>query len=359
MSQGGSQDSSMDGLYLAGILLFAVIVIQIFFGEQVAWLYVKVRQAWLLAITTVWPQQDLVDALRLIKTRKVSELTGEQLSHLSTVLRWFMFPVWGGLFAWVAWKGFSRNPGRSFRRVLTRQTLAKEMSRDFPWTLPVLSLDLVKEPIDEGPWAMALTPLQFARKYSLLRVRQVDMPDAEKLFATQLGRLWTKPERLNPYTRALFACFAAQAMRDSEGADEAMRELVVSISAGQPQFTKAAALFEKYAHAPEIEDICARHAYQSTVLIALFAEGKQTGIFPPNHFLWLKSINRTLWFSLNCVLRRTCFPEVAGIFSHYQAELVAGHPIEVPQIKAAAVALAAAISEIAFEPEKDRKEGAS
>lgn len=357
MSQGGSQDSSsMDGMYLAGMAIFALLVVQFFFGEQVTWLYVKLRQAWLVAITSVWAQPDLVDALRLIKTRKVSELTGDQLSHLSSVLRWFMFPIWGALVGWVAWRGFRRNPGRSFRRSLSRQTLAKEMSMDFPWSLPALSTDLVKEPIDEGPWAMALTPLMFARKYSLLRVRQVDMPDAEKLFATQLGRLWTKPERLNPYTRALFACFAAQAMRDADGADAALRELVISISAGQPQFAKSAALFEKYANAPEIKEICARHAYQSTVLIALFAEGKQTGIFPPNHFLWLKRVNRTLWFSLNCVLRRTCFPEVAGIFSHYQAELVAGHPIEVPQVKAAAVALAAAISEVAFEPEKGRKE---
>ena len=354
MSQGGSQDNSMDGLYLAGILLFLFLVVQFFFGDYVVWLYVKIRQLWLVVITSVWAQPDLVDALRLIKTRKVSELSGDQLSSLSSVLRFFMFPVWGGIFGWVAWKAFKKNPGRAFRRTLNRETLVKEMSKDFPWTLPALNLDLAKQPIDTGDWAMALTPLQFARKYSLLRVRQVDMLDAEKLFATQLGRLWTTPERLNPYSRALFACFAAQVMQDTDGSDKALRELVVSISAGQPQFTLSAQLFEKYAHAPAVKEICARHAYQSTVMIALFEEGKKTGIFPPNHFLWLKSINRRLWFSLNCVLRRTCFSEVAGIFSHYHAERVAGHPIEVPHVKAAAVALSAAISEIAFEPEKVR-----
>lgn len=346
----------MDGLYLAAILLLAVVVIQFFFGEQVAWVYVKLREAWLVVITSIWAKQDLVDALRLIRTREVSELTGEELSSLSSVLRFFMFPFFAGAFGWVAWKGFNKNPSRSFRRKLTREQLTKEMSLDFPWTLPALKLDLVKEPIDSGPWAMALNPLQFARKYSLLRVRQVDMGDAEKLFATQLGRLWTTPERLNPYTRALFACFAAQTMRDSEGADAALRELVVSISNGTPVFDKSAELFKKYAHAPEIEAICARHAYQNTVLIALFAEGKQAGIFPPNHFLWLRTLNRPLWLALNCVLRRTYFSEVAGIYAHYQAEVVAGHAIEVPQVKAAAVALAAAISEITFDPEMERKE---
>jgi intracellular multiplication protein IcmP len=350
MSQ-GSQDNSMDGMYIAAAVLFSVLVIQFFFGEQVAWVYVKLREAWLVVITSVWPKADLVDALRLIRTRSVAELTADQLSGFSTSLRWFMFPVWGGIFGWFAWRGFTRNPTRSFRRKLTRETLSKEMSMDFPWTLPVLDLDLAAEPIDQGPWSMALTPLQFARKYSLLRVRQVDIPDAEKLFATQLGRLWTTPERLNPYMRALFACFAAQMMRDTEGANKAMRELVVSITAGQPKFTQSAALFDKYANVPQVKAICDKHAYQVTVLIAMFTEGKQAGIFPPNHFLWLKPLNRTMWFSLNCVLRRTCFAEVAGVFSHYHAEVVAGRAIEVPQVKAASVALAAAIAEISFDPE--------
>lgn len=346
----------MDGLYLAALVLFIVIVIKIFFGEQIAWVYVKLREIWLVAITSVWAKPDLVDALRLIRTREVAELSAEELADLSNVLRFFMFPFFAGAFGWVAWKGFSRNPSRYYRRKLDRAQLTKEMSVDFPWTLPALKVDLIKEPIDSGPWAMALTPLQFARKYSLLRARQVDMGDAEKLFATQLGRLWTTPERLNPYTRALFACFAAQVMRDSDGADAALRELVISITAGQPKFDKSAELFKKYAHAPEIKEICSRHAYQITVLIALFAEGKQVGIFPPNHFLWLRTINRTLWLALNCVLRRTYFAEVAGIFAHYQAEVVAGHPIEVPQVKPAAVALASAITEIAFDEEKGRSE---
>lgn len=346
----------MDGLYLAAILLFIVIVVQIFFGEQIAWLYVKMRQAWLVAITSVWPKQDLVDALRFIRTREVSEMSAEQLSQLSSVLRFFMFPVFASLFGWIAWNGFKKNPSRSYRRKLARPDLTREMAMDFPWTLPALDVDLVKEPIDSGPWAMAMNPLQFARKYSLLRVRQVDMADAEKLFATQLGKLWTDPERLNPYTRALFACFAAQAMKDSDGADAALRELVVSITAGSPKFDKAAELFKKYAHAPEVKEICSRHGYQVTVLIALFAEGKQVGILPPNHFLWLRTRNRTLWLSLNSAGRRTHFAEVAGIYAHYQAELVAGHAIEVPQVKSAAVALSNAISEVAFDPEKDRKD---
>lgn len=352
MSQGGSQESGMDGLYIAVILIFLFIIIKLFFGQQIAWVYVKVRELWLVAFTSVWAQQDMVDALRIIKTRKVSEMTSEQLSQLSTVLRFVLFPIFGGAFGWFAYTSFKKNPARHYRRTLSRETLTKEMSKDFPWTLPALKENLTDIPIDEGEFSMALTPLQFARKYSLLRVRQIDMSDAEKLFATQLGRLWTKPERLNPITRALYACFCAQVMQDSEGSDEALRELVISISNGQPNFTKSAKLFEKYAHAPKVQEICSRHAYQSTVLIALFAEGKKVGIFPPNHFLWLKPINRTLWFSLNCVLRRTVFSEVAGIYSHYNAELVAGHPIEVPQVKAAAVALSNAISEIAFEPEK-------
>lgn len=349
MSQNNNRDTTLDGLYIGLMVIAAFFLIYFFFGQQIAWVYVQIRKVWLVTLSSIIPQQSLADALRLVQTRRVSELNGEQLSFLSTSLRFYLFAFYGSIFAFVAYKSYKKNPARSYKRVLTRETLAKEMSTDFPWTLPALKKDLTKEPINKGKWAMALNPVQFSKRYNLLRGKEIDINDAEKIFAQQLGRLWTKPERLHPHTKALFACFAAQIMRDTDGAQEALKELVISYVSGKMSYKKSAELFKKYAHTKEVEEICNRHAYQSTVLIAMFYEGKQSGIFPPNHFLWLKQENRKLWLSLNCVLRRTSFPEVAGIFSHYQAETVSGHAIEMPQVKAAAVALKNAINEVAIE----------
>lgn len=352
MSQ-NQQDNSLDALFIAGVLLLGYVMAKIWFGEEIAYIYTKVRWVWMKAITFVWEKDNLMAALRLMETRHIKEITPEQLSQFSKDLKFFMFPIWGGLVGWFGWKVIKRNPGRRFRRKLERDTLAHEMSLDFPWILPALNQDLIKLPIDEGPWAMATPPLVFARKFNLLNGRSIDHRRAEKLFATQLGGLWNGYNRLNPETKALFACFAAQICRDKDGADEALRELVVSISADKPVYTKSLELLKKYGDDPRVQQIVSKHAYQYTVMIALFDAGKSIGIFPPNHFLWCRPRKRVLWYSLNCVMRRTYFPEVSGIYAHYLAEKVCGHKLELPYVSKAVLALEVALKDIKFEASED------
>lgn len=352
MAQNSQNDNSMDALWIAGIAIALFLVVQIWFGEQLSWVYAKIRLGWLYIITSVWEKENLMMAKRMLQTKHISEISSDQLSQLSKDLRFFMFPFWGALVGWFGYRVIVKNPGRRFRRRLTRQDLAREMSEDFPWTLPALQKDLLKESITKGEWAMAMTPLQFARKYKLLNGKSLDEKRAHKLFASQLGHLWNGPERLNPETKAIFACLAAQICRDKDGTDAALRELVVSITSGKPIYTKSNALLKKYANDPRVLAVCNRHAYQATILIAMFEEGKAIGIFPPNHFLWMRPRRRHLWYVLNCVMRRTYFAEVSGVYAHYLAEKVAGHAIEMPYTNKAAPALELALRDIIFEPDQ-------
>lgn len=346
-------DNSLDTLLIAGMVILAYFILKMWFGEELTYVYAQVRWAWLKAITFFWEKENLMRDLRLLDTRMVKELSADQLSQLSKDLRFFMFPVWAGLVGFVGYKAVKNNPGRRFRRSLKRKDLAHEMSRDFPWILPALQQDLVKAPIFEGEWAMAMSPLQFARKFGLLNGKAIDQRRAEKLFASQLGNLWNGYKRLNPETQALFACFAAQVCRDKDGADAALRELVVSISANKPVWTKSKELLAKYGDDPRVQDICKRHAYQYTVMIALFEAGKTIGIFPPNHFLWCRPRKRVLWYALNCVMRRTYFPEVSGIYAHFMAEKIAGHSLELPYVSKAVDALEVALQDIKFDSTED------
>lgn len=350
MSQQGSQnDSSMDALWIAAVAMLIAIMVKIWFGEELSWLYSRVRLGWIQVITSVWEKPNLMAAKRMLLTRDISEISGAQLGQLSKDLRFFMFPFWGALVGYIGYKAIKKNPGKRFRRRLSRADLAKEMSEFFPWTLPALQQDLLKAPIHKGKWAMAFPPLQFARQYGLLNGKVLDEKRAEKLFASQLGKLWAGPDRLNKYNKALFATFAAQVCRDKDGADAAQRELVVSITQNKPNFTVSDKLFELYKNDPRVVRICNRHAYQYTVLMALFQEGKVIGIFPPNHFLWLRPLNRKMWLTINCILRRTYFAEVAGIYAHYLAERVAKHRIEYPYVKKAVAALDLALRDTLFE----------
>lgn len=333
-------------LWVGGFLIVLYLIVQVWFGEYIALAHVKMRLGWLKAITFVWEKENLMAAMRMIETRHVREITGAQLSQLSSDLRFFMFPLFAGFIGWYAWGAIKKNPSQKFKRVLGRKDLAIEMSKDFPWALPALQQDLIKASIHKGRWAMALTPLQFARKYALLNGRNVDTARAEKLFSSQLGKLWTGPKRLPPATRAIFACFAAQVCRDKKGANDALRELVISISSSSPVWTKSNALLKKYADDPRVLRICNNHAYQYTVMISMFDAAKKIGVFPPNFFLWLRPRNRKLWLVLNCVLSRTYFCEVSGIYAHYLAEIVAGHKIEKPFVSKAVDALELALRDM-------------
>ena len=352
MSQQGQNDASMDSLWIAGILIALFIVAKVWLGEEIAWVYTHIRLAWIQVITLFWEKDNLMLAKHMLLTRKVSELSPEQLSMLSKDLRFFMYPFWAGIVGLIGYRAIKHNPGKRFRRRLTRQDLAKEMSEFFPWTIPALQQNLLEEPIDSGKWAMAKNPLQFAREYGLLNGKSLDEKRADKLFALQLGKLWSGPDRLNKYSKAVFGCLIAQVCQDKDGADGAQRELAINVSRGNPKFTLSDALIAKHRNDPRVLDICARHAYQYTVMMALFEEGKAIGIFPPNHFLWVKPVNRQLWFVLDCVLRKTYYAEVAGIYAHFLAEKVCGHKIEFPYTKKATLALDIALRDVVFTADK-------
>ena len=70
-------------------------------------------------------------------------------------------------------------------------------------------------------------------------------------------------------------------------------------------------------------------------------------------FLWLKPLDRKLWYFLNTVGRQTPVPEVAGVFAHWVAEIRIKRPLQVPVVDQAVKGLEIAIEDILFEPEED------
>ena len=73
---------------------------------------------------------------------------------------------------------------------------------------------------------------------------------------------------------------------------------------------------------------------------------------PSAEFLWLKPIDRRLWYMLNCIGRQTPYPEVGGPFAHWRAEQVMGRPSLTPMIDEAIKALEGAIREVKLTPKE-------
>ena len=345
-------DSGNDALYVGVFLIVVYAILTAFFGEMVASWHLTVRSWWASLGDFFWPGDHFANinlAIAKYAPREWLE-TNNALTQLSNDLRWIMFPPLGLIFGYYAYRVWKSNPAKDLRRVHSRTSLINSEVRIWPWISPVLGLDLVKEPVTEGKWAMARMPVDFAKRFRLLDGREINKLRAGKFFASQLGRLWEGPDKLPRHLRALFACFMAQACRDKDGARDGLRALALSMAAGgKPDYSFVDALIEKHINDDRVKPAMEKHAYVATVMAAMLEAARKNGVLPPCYFIWLRPMNRPLWYWLNNVGRRTPVAEVAGIHAHYLAEKVSGHRMERPYVVEATKALERALREYQFD----------
>lgn len=224
---------------------------------------------------------------------------------------------------------------------------------------PVLHLDLLKESIDEGPWRMSITPLQFVKKHEMANevtkdrkpVLELIPGRARSIFTMQLGKLWTSAHELEPHVQALFVIFGARAIGERKLADRMLEQIARSSREGRPNFSGAKLGLLKLRQSELIAKVVYRHAYVSTVMAAMLEFGRCDGVLATSEFLWLKPVDRQLWYILNDVGRQTPCLESAGVFAHMAAEKKFGRPLRVPMVNEAVVGLEEALTDILYEPE--------
>lgn len=260
---------------------------------------------------------------------------------------------------------YQSNITLKFRRTHNMKTLRAQEQFNWPAIMPVVKQDIVAEDVNIGPWAMALTPMEFAQKYNLLRKDDAlldnAMPgaemtagirrgDAKRVFTLQLGPYWESFDHCTPQAYALAAVFMARINRDRASANMILETLDRSCSAGKPDFSVARPVLKKYQGCEEVQEIISQHAYVLTVLPSLLTSARQDGVVPSAEFLWLKTIDRRLWYMLNSIGRQTPFSEVAGPFAHWKAENSLKRRCLVPMIDEAIKALEVAVKEVKLTP---------
>lgn len=333
MAQNQQAQDHNDVLWVLGAIIVLLIAAKIFFGDAVLAAHLWLRKMWVDAIMLVWDTPRLEQVRTTFDAYELSEWSVPKLSALSSIVRWVAFPILGGVLAFYGFKVIGRNPASKYKRTFDMRKLAEAESSQWPWMLPVLDKDLINMPIDQGPYAMAMTEVQFARHYRLLESADklsINKLHAQKLFATQLGRLWEGPKRLRTHERALYACFIAQICGKRSDCLDALAILTRSASAGALDTTFTDELLERHKDDKRVRLVVRRHAYVSTVMMAVLSKARRLGKISPSYMVWLRTYDRALWYTIQSLDRRTPFPEAAGIYAHYQSEQVAGMPIEYP-----------------------------
>ena len=371
MSQQQGQHSADAHLnYLWVILgLTAVIIIIWFFDHSfiVAVIYrIKLFELNIIGLFT----DNLVGYKDWIYNTPPTEASFAQVYNLITqVGNYLRYPIGLGLFI-LAIIIFSTHPGSRHKKVYDMEKLVRAEKKHWPQITPVVNKNLVDTNLEEGEWAMAMTPLQFAKHYHLLQITRIAASEdklekeaklelsinrgmANRILSLQLGRLWKGGDALPMHAKALFAVFAAKANRDSEPAVKLLAQMAASSAQGKIDFSNTEELLAKHSHQKNVLALCNKHAYETTVLASMLELAREDGVLASADFLWLKPVDRKLWYILNTVGRRTVVPEVAGIFAHWIAEKELGKRMVAPMVEQAVLGLELAMREVIYKPKDD------
>lgn len=300
-----------------------------------------------------------LDDLKIwIKDVDRKTVTARELLQASTMvgdyIRWVSAPALIGIGIWL----MRHSPTERFRRKFTDVTLPKVEADLYPWMRISVKIDASKLDVEKGNLAMAKTERQFVRMHKLRAANgELNREKTEVVFIKQLGPLFLNYRTMKPYTQALFALFASRINKDFKAGDAMLIQLARSASDGKIDYTGVKELAQKYMDSKKVKAIMAAHAYERTMMMSMLeaARGGPRGkdYLPPNWFLWLKSMDRPLWYALSDVGRETPHAESAGVFGHWLAELTLKRRLEMPFVKNAIEGLSLELAKFTNDDEEE------
>ncbi|WP_206956317.1 secretion/conjugation apparatus DotM-related subunit [Trinickia acidisoli] len=225
--------------------------------------------------------------------------------------------------SWTAYRAL-RHPVVRARRVHSVQSLLEAQSKSFSAVAPVLRRDLSNDRSRE--WASSIHPEEWVTQHRLIVDGRFEIDRARTLLVAQLGKPIDSLGQLSNVERALFAVFGLRVFfKDVESSKALVDALNYSAENAQskPNLKLADDAFRRCENTDQAKRWLRKHRYPRTLLMALLVEARQLGVLPSSTFIWLKPLDRALWYPLNTAGRKVPFMESAGVFNQWQAEQVA------------------------------------
>lgn len=355
-SGGGFGDGQeMNMVYIAIALVAAFLFIGFLFWDRIVEFIFFVKLHELKLIGFFDSSSDIPSLILWAEQRQnLNQVGHDQLVALMQVVGNFLrYPLAAisVLFALIlVW----RHPDRGFKDVESMETLREKMKGIFPAIKVVSDLGLDQVPIDKGPWMMGLTPIEFAKAHKLISKADdgkivVDAMKAKAIFTRQLGAKWQGAKMLKPHQKALFAVLSAYICYERKAADAMLEQMASSatfanVKAGKIDYSGIDEMLKKYGSSPQVKEIISKHAYVLTIFSQMLSMGRKTGIIANALFLWIKPIDRPMWYALNNVGRQAVFSETGAVTAHWTAEKQLGYAISTPMIDSAVEGLEVAIA---------------
>ena len=353
---GGGQEADYGVIYLVILVLGVCMALYYFFHEDLVKFIFYFKYYELKILDFFVPGKHFAYLINWMdnQSNNLSKVTYGDVKQISTIvgdgLVW-PFVTIGVVFTAIL---YFFHPDSNYKAIESMESLREKLKPFFPCVQVVSELDLVNQSIDEGPWAMALTPIEFAKKNKLLirgeddRV-SVDRLKSRILFSEQLGPIWTSVDVLPDHQRALFAAFCLFVDYKRDEAEALLEQFSLSatkdsVVSGKLDYKGVDKLLAKYSDHPKVMEILSQHSYVMTVFSQLITQARTTGIVSASSFLWLKPIDRKLWYVLNNVGRKAVYVETGAVTAHWLAEIKLGYALKKPMVDRVADALEDAVS---------------
>jgi intracellular multiplication protein IcmP len=374
--QQGGQDNSMDFLWGVALIIAGVLIVW-FFGRsyitQFVYSFKLIEIDLIRYVITTYNTlafklhlppifaNDLNAWQKLINNDQLGVDFQAFSSMLTGVGNYLRYPVCL-LLLFLAVFVYAKNVTLKFKNIFDMKRMKVLEQKNWPQITPVVELNLVKADINQGPWAMSMTAMQFGKAHNLLKEKQgtdgrptVELMrgNAHQTFVMQLGPVLADLNILPIHIKALLAIFAACANAKRKDADKLLHQIDISAKGGKLNFHGVQELLSKHYNNKVVTKALQKHAYVYTALASMLELARSDGVLASSEFLWLKPVDRKLWYMLNTVGRQTAVPEIAGAYSHWIAERKWGGPLRTPMVDEAVKALEVALSEVIYEPDEE------
>ena len=241
-------------------------------------------------------------------------------------------------------------------RRFSMDSLLKNNAEQFPCLRPVVGRGtylLSPESRDSGPWRIARTPVQFCLENGLLVDKENKPVPAGNALKNGMP-----DENLEAYGTMEFS--KENAAHTQSGRIQSCIDILDTVSCSYEEkdgicsadvleqedfLEKAKALFMKHKVVQE-DPLLLRHAaFELPWFMALLTRARQKGVLACSQFLWLRPLDRPLWYALNQCGGNTAWAEGLAAWAHYAAEEKAGNSLNKPHIAKAVHSLREALAE--------------
>lgn len=340
----------------------------------VRWAEIQFVHLFVQFLPVDWVVPEFARAVIQIQYLNPANLSLEAATDISIGVGTYLRIPLGIILVILSWVVYTKHVQQKYKKTYNMDLLRNQEKENWPQVEPVDKLDLLEQDLDEGPWAMAWTPMQFAKRHKLLDIELVPPPPgtlekknhfkatvnkerANARFSKQLGKPWQGPDRLPEHVKALFAVFIGRGCRDSKAAMSLVAQFAYSMGrTGELDTTGVDEMIAKHINNEDVQDLLRQHAYISTVMTSMLGFARQDGVLATADFIWLKPIDRTIWYTLNSVGRQTPAVESGGIYAHWLAERALRRPLTVPMVDEATKALQIAVDELIYKPSREEEQ---